>query len=262
MDKVKQFLLADFKRSNKARKEKLALKFSFKNAVEYLAYLEGKTLTDSPILSKIEEKLTIHNVFILDASGSMLGSKYNNGINGIKQLIKSIKEDKFTNNTITIVEFNSKKGTVTHYWLKSSKDVKVDFDYIRADGRTPLYQTLGKVIDNLLSDLNIKKEDKVLLNVTTDGQDTAGWGNYYNLPQTLKSIQEKNNFTVTFVGTEEDVKYTISNLNLDSSNTLIHDNTGQGVLDAFINTVQSRIAYSKSVSKGEDVSVGFYKKLI
>ena len=51
-----------------------------------------------------------------------------------------------------------------------------------------------------------------------------------------------------------------SDLNIDKSNTLVHDNTGEGVKKAFDTTLKATRTYSKKVTKGEDVLTGFYKE--
>ncbi len=265
MDKVKEELLKDLKKSNKERKLKLANKYGYATVEEYLVYLKYSDLKEKPVEVVESNKHKIHNVFILDASGSMSGSKYNNGVEGIKKLVESIKEDKLTDNTVTIIEFDSSyrypgryNNITRHYFLANCKDVI--FKGRGANGGTPLYITLGTIINELLNSSQINKEDKVLLNVTTDGEDTDGFGEFTNLPYTLKKIQEENNFTVTFVGTEQDVQRSIRNLNIDRSNTLVHDNTGLGMMNAFEQTVNSRVMYSSSVSKGLEVKHDFYKR--
>lgn len=189
----------------------------------------------------------------MDDSGSMSGAKYRNGVSGIQELVKSIKLDKLTNNTISIVDLN--RGRV--FWMKTPSEVK----YIGHNslGGTPLFKTIGQTIEDLLK--VVGKTHKVLLNIVTDGDDTDGFGRFKDLPQTLKLVQEKHNFTVTFVGTEYDVQRSQRNLNIDASNTLVHDNTGAGMTKAFAKTISSRQSYSASVSEGRDVSVGFYKEV-
>lgn len=250
--KTKSELLSEFKRANKERREKLAIREGFKNASEYLAYLEGKKKNTTK-KNTIKAKPTIHNVFIMDDSGSMSGQKYLNGVAGIQQLVQSIKEDTITNNTITIVDLNRGR----QYWLSNPSNVY--YNHHTRLGGTPLYITLGKTITSLLEDIK-STDDKVLLNITTDGQDTDGFGNYRHLPQMIQDIQKNNNFTVTFIGTKEDVELSIYKLNIDRSNTLVHDNTAIGMKMSFDSTVRSRTLYSSNVSKGIDVLTGFYKQ--
>lgn len=255
MDKINEQLLLAFKRANKERREKLAKKYGFKSANEYLNHLLGD-ITESVNIPKE----TIHNVFILDASGSMIGSKYNNAVIGINQLIKDIKQDTYTNNTISVVEFDSipsKNPNITKpSWMSNPNMIK-GFNGGGAYGSTPLYKTLGIILNELESE--VKSSDKVLVNIFTDGDDTEGYGNFKNLPQTIERLN-KTNYTITFVGTQQDVNRSINTLNIDASNTLIHNNTAEAVIDSFLTTSVARTAYSVSVANGEDVLIGFYKK--
>ena len=256
-----QKLIDDFKRSNKERKLKIAVKNGFDTSEKYLNHLqELLKLELSNLRQEPVKKSTIHNVFIMDASGSMYGDKYDNGIKGIRELIESIKNDKLTDNTVTFIEFAHDVGsTKTHFFL--AKDCSYAFLPRGANGGTPLYRVLGATIEKLLKAPEINKDDKVLLNIVTDGDDTNGFGDYTNLPLTLRKVQEENNFTITFVGTKSDVNRSIKKLNLDESNTLVHNNAGSGIKEAFNQTISSRTMYSSNVSKGIDVSVGFYKKI-
>ena len=68
----------------------------------------NQPLSDTVTIMPGASKKRVHNVFILDASGSMggySGSKYDVAIGGLNELLKSIKADEFTENTVTIVEF-------------------------------------------------------------------------------------------------------------------------------------------------------------
>lgn len=260
MDKIKEKLLADLAKANKTRKLSMAVKFGFTTVEEFKDYLLTNVVKTKSVEPTV--KPTIHNVFLLDASESMYGSKYRNGMAGIMALINSIKKDKLTNNTITVIELTTyapNRVSKTHCYL--DKDFSTD-SFVGANGGTPLYKALGKIIDTLLVDPSIKPTDKILLNVTTDGDDTEGFGEYPTLSQTIKNIQKDNNFTVTFVGTERDVESIKNKLSLDSSNVLVHDNTGKGIEDAYLRTVSARVTYSSNVAEGKDVTLGFYKKLI
>ncbi len=117
---------------------------------------------------------------------------------------------------------------------------------------------MGSTIERLLKE--VKKGEKVLLNITTDGGDTEGFGEYRDLPETLKRVQDKNGFTITFVGTAPDVQNAQYKLNISSSNTMVHDNTAYGMKMSMSETMSSRRLYSTRVAKGLSVKGNFYKK--
>lgn len=255
MTKAQTAQYEGYKKANKVRKAALLVKWGYTSQDEYFAELKLTSKKSAPAkvkVTKSSKKHKIHNVFIMDDSGSMSGGKYNNGVAGIQLLVEGIKADNLTDNTVSIVDLN--RGVV--HWMKHSKDVT--YEGHRNLGGTPLYKTIGKTIDNLLA--VVAKEDKVLLNITTDGRDTDGFGDYPTLAQTIKKVQEKNNFTVTFVGTQGDVDFVQRNLNVDASNTLVHDNTADGMKMSFHVSNLARTAYSSAVSEGLEVSKGFYKK--
>lgn len=255
MTKKEEALYKSYKKANKDRKKVLLERAGYKTQEEFFAAIgvsKPAPVKVGKAKLSLSQKHKIHNVFIMDDSGSMSGGKYNNGVEGIKMLVENIKADNLTENTISIVDLN--RGIV--HWMKDPKDV--DYYGHRNLGNTPLYRTIGKTIDKLLQEVG--RDEKVLLNITTDGQDTEGWGDYSNLPNTLKKVQEENDFTVTFVGTQHDVDYVRRHLNVDASNTLVHDNTAAGMEKSFVVTSSARTMYSAAVSEGLDVSKGFYKE--
>lgn len=251
-----------YKKSNKERKARIITLAGYKTESGYLKSL-GVTFKKvnlkiiakkaTPKVKTSRVKQTIHNVFIMDDSGSMRGTKYENGVKGIQELVESIKQDTLTENTISIVDLNRGKQA----WMQIPSTV--NYTGHTCLGGTPLFITIGETIENLLK--VVDKKHKVLLNIVTDGDDTNGFGRFTDLPQTLKRVQEENNFTVTFVGTQYDVERSQRNLNIDASNTLVHDNTGAGMKKAFAKTITSRVAYSANVSEGRDVSMNFYKEV-
>lgn len=84
-------------------------------------------------------------------------------------------------------------------------------------------------------------------------------------PEELKALIatcEARGFTITFIGTKNDTQFVVNNLNINSSNTLVHDNTGEGVKMSFQTQATATAVYRKSLEQGEDVSVGFYSKVL
>jgi uncharacterized protein YegL len=208
-------------------------------------------------------KKRIHNVFIIDASGSMAGGKYNNAISGLNELLNSIREDKLTDNTISIVEF---EGTLISERVFMSSVLNLDYQPMGTGGYTPLNQAVGETIENILQkrDSSFSEDDKVLINVFTDGGENNSQGKYKNpkaLSDLIKKVEAKG-FTVTFQGTKTEVAYAVDTLNLDFSNTNVHDNTMRGIADSFHKTVSARVMYSKAVFNDEDVKAQFYSKTV
>jgi len=208
-------------------------------------------------------KSMIHNVFIVDASGSMGGSKYDNAIIGLNTLVNGIREDNDSLNTLTIVEFEGRRISTR---INTTSTIPTFYKGMGTGGMTPLNQAIGETL-NLINETRKSKynsEDKVLVNIFTDGGENSSTGTYQNSDVLSKLIKklEGEGFTITFIGTDTEVNYAIQTLSMDASNTRVHDNTAADISRSFNATLNARTAYSKSVSRGEDVSKNFYTKTI
>lgn len=188
----------------------------------------------------------LHKVVLLDCSGSMQGAKYDVAELGVKQDYEACKGE-FAD--YLLVEFSIDKREQLHDFTKPL----LFRPYFSG---TALYKTIHEVFNALLK--NTPKEDKVLIQVFTDGQDehSASYRDYAK-----RAIEKCNSigWTVTFVGTKHDVAFVQANLSIDSTNTLVHDNTAKGVATSFEVYRGATETYSKNVSKGIDVTSGFFK---
>ena len=198
----------------------------------------------------------IHNVIILDGSGSMAGAKYRSATAGIQLDLRTCKNEDFA--TYTFVEFNNTNSITTHVFMEMLNKVKLFFNGPK--GNTPLYQTIGRTLETLLQ--SVPKEDKVLVKIFTDGEHNVSTGKYSTVEEVKPLIAtcEARGFTITFIGTDYDTKQIVKNLKISTSNTLVHNNTGEGVRAAFNTQAMATQEYSKRVANNEDVTTGFYSK--
>jgi len=206
----------------------------------------------------IPSQVKIHNVIILDGSGSMQGAKYSNAVHGVKLDLETCKNEKFK--SYSFIEFNDHDSITIHNWLNPVDLVKLHFNGARSG--TPLYFTIGQTLERLLSE--VPKEDKVLVKIFTDGQNTLNHGKYSN-PSELQPLIvacETRGFTITFIGTESDTLRIVKEVGINKTNTLVHNNTGEGVKMAFNIQAEATRGYTKSVANNEDVTTGFYSKTI
>lgn len=257
--------LADLKRANKTRKLKLAIDNGYvsiemyKEALESALFKPETTLLVETKDVVLKEKPKIHNVVILDNSGSMAGAKFINAYNGIKDESKKLKESVEIEYTQTFCHFSEGNGpsepVVTH---RNTPIGEFEVPDIGVNAMTPLYLSIIKVCTELIAYNDPK--NKVLIQIFTDGKNNAGNGNR-NRAKELISDCKSLGMTVTFIATKEDMFNIINNLGVDESDTLVHDNTPKGIEAAFETRSKSLGEYSSKVIKGEDVSSGFYKTL-
>lgn len=215
------------------------------------------------VTTKNDTKPRIHNVFIVDASGSMSGKKYDNAINGVNELLKSITNDTETENNVMIVEFedsNIRRRLALNEWIPT------EYVGMGTGGMTPLNQAIGETLEYVetVRKKDYDVNDKVLVSIFTDGGENSSIGKYSNSTYLGNYIKELEvlGFTITFIGTQNEVNYAIQTLSMDPTNTLVHMNTAASIKDSFNKTVMARSVYSKSVAKGEDVKAEFYTKTL
>ena len=193
----------------------------------------------------------------------MSGDKYTNAITGVNELLKSIVNDKDTKNTAMIVEF---EGSTIKTTLELGTKIPETYKGKGTGGMTPLNQAIGETLEHVEKRRknNYSEDDKVLVNIFTDGEENSSRGKFADKKLLDEYVQElkTKGFTITLIGTEEVVAYAINTLSLDASNTLVHNNTAADITRSFMDTVSARVMYSKSVSKGEDVTKRFYTKTL
>ena len=251
-------LLAKLKRAGQERKLKLANEAGYSTVNEYTVYLTRMIEASDVVDSFDSTPKTIHIVDVLDCSGSMSGAKIRNATKGINEGIAELKTN--TENvkyTYSVCDFASRGDINYKHFIKNINKVQSNLSF-NSRGMTALYDAIGETI--LAIKKEIKRADKVLVNIYTDGGENGSRDfDKGDIAELIKST--KDQITVTFIGTEDDTRNMIRNLNIDESNTLSYDGTAAGLDASLQNTRSSRVGYATAVSKGEDVSKGFYKQL-
>lgn len=251
-------LLKDFNKANSARKMVLAGKAGCSSVEEYKKLLEDQVAKFDKDVPKSKVKPTIHIVDIIDCSQSMTGGKIQNAINGINMGIDRLKKDEDVKYTYTLCNFSNFSNIGFQHLLSDISSVSnVSF---RASGMTALNDAIGKTL-NLLSEKRTNKEDKVLVNIYTDGEENDSRQFSPNDIEKLTDKYQKENFTITFIGTDRDVENVISAFKFDRSNTLKYDGSADGLIATMNTTIDARVAYKNNVLEGKNVTKGFYKNI-
>lgn len=256
MEKTKEQLIEDYKKSNKERREKMAIKAGFKTGADYLASLQTRKPAKVEKVTKFNG--TFYVIDILDATGSMAGGKYNNSTQGI---VSKIKEMAIRKDIVySLVEF-IQKDTPFNNAVKNQSPSAINTSsipfYGANGGNTPLYYAVWKVIADLYP--SVTKKDKVLINVYTDGENNSMYEYQQQAADLIKKVQ-KENFTVTFVATPSDLNRIMRDINIEESNTLATANTAEGFRGSMVANSIATMSYFASADAGQDVLRGFYKK--
>lgn len=193
---------------------------------------------------KSTEKKTIHIVHILDSSGSMgdsYNSKWSSAVQGVRSEISELKLDLTVNYVYSLVVFGASSKQVI--WQQPINKVKYESDW-RSQSSTALYDTIKATLSNY------PQGEPVLVKILTDGASNSDRTSPSEIKQLIDSLQEKD-FTITFVGTADDVEYINKTLGIAEGNTLVHDNTAEGVMRSFKKSMGATMSYASNVAEGK-----------
>ncbi len=122
---------------------------------------------------KMENRHKVHNLIILDESGSMLSIKPSiiQGFNEIVQTMKGLeKQYPEQDHYITLVSFNG-LGQKTHLFCQPVKEIGlIDDSKYQPDASTPLLDAMGYSFIKLKNELENSTEYHVLVTILTDGE--------------------------------------------------------------------------------------------
>lgn len=264
-------LLQDLTKANKARKVKLAQKAGFQTAEDYRDHLKDLIAGGIGLQPNLQAqpdtvatpqpptvKPTIHVVDIIDCSASMAGAKIKNAVKGINSGIEKLKSENDVKYTYTLCDFSYNHDINFKYKLKDIEKVAgVDF---RDRGNTALRDAIGETL-TLMKERVTDNTEKVLVNIYTDGEENGS--RKYNDRDIATMIDklQKENFTITFIGTDRDVNRVVTAYNLHESNTLKYDGSAKGLEVTLDSTSIARSSFKSKVLRGEDVTMGFYKDI-
>lgn len=203
----------------------------------------------------MENKHQVHNLIILDESGSMEEIK-TSIINGFNELLGSIKEieTKFPDQEhfISMISFNSNKIKPLHFVEPCSKINKLNTENYSPDALTPLRDAIGYSINKLSEYLKDKSNYSVLVTILTDGEENASIA--FDAMSIKKLIEKykNNNWTFTYIGTNHDIQKAANDL--DIFNILTFSDDSEGIVKMFEIEKISRVKHSLRISKGIEFS--------
>ena len=204
----------------------------------------------------MKNKHQVHNLIILDESGSMNSIK-KTIINGFNELINSLKniETEFSDQEhyISFISFNgNKNNNIIHFTEPVSKIETIDDKNYNPESSTPLFDAMGFSILKLKNFLSDKNNYSVLVTILTDGEENAS--KEISLMSIKRIIEElkSENWTFTYIGTDHDIDKTTLDLNI--KNKIRFDKNGQGIKKMFEIETNSRIKYSLAIREGKLIS--------
>jgi uncharacterized protein YegL len=248
-------LIASYKKANKKRREIIANNAGFSSGDLYLKHLEDQ------VEAQPNKTPNIHIIHVLDLSGSMR-DKYEHAIRSINKEYEEFNQDTEANYFFSLIPFDSEVKVITNDQSNPGPIPSRSLWY-QFGGLTSLNDAIIKSesLSERISERN-PEDDRILVKIFTDGGENSSDNTFTIAQRAIKEMQRKG-ITVTFVGTPTDVDISVRKYSIDRSNTLVHDNTVQGVMDAFAFSVSSTRGYSSKVKAGlskEETLTGFYKQ--
>ncbi len=205
-------------------------------------------------------KKQIHNLIILDESGSMNSIK-SQIISGFNETVQSIigSQKKFPEQEhfISLVSFNSLANKLLHFIDPAEKLNEINSELYQPDAMTPLFDAIGFAVNKLHSVIKNQENCNVLVTIMTDGEENAS--KEYAGKQ-IKALIEKlkeEKWTFTYIGTDHDVDKIAFNLSI--TNTLVFEKDEAGIKKMFDKQRSSRDVYYSKVQRNEDTKDNFFE---
>ena len=209
----------------------------------------------------MENRHQVHNLIILDESGSMETIKKTiiQGFNEIVQTVKGIeKEFPEQEHFISLIAFNGFGNKILHFIDPASKLEQIDEKRYHPDSMTPLYDAMGFGFAKLRKVLENQTDYNVLVTILTDGEENAS--KEYTGVAIKKLIEELqlNCWTFTYIGTDHDVEKFAASISI--TNTIHFQKNEADMKNMFAKEKSSRQYFSQNIREKKDTTNDFYKE--
>ncbi len=156
----------------------------------------------------MNQKHQVHNLIILDESGSMESIKNSvlQGFNEIVQTIQGIeKEFPDQEHFISMISFNGLGQKLLHFIDPVSKLNQLNHNSYNPQASTPLFDAMGFGLHKLDQHLANLSDYHVLVTILTDGEENAS--KEYSGETIHKMVQDlkEKKWTFTYIGADHDV---------------------------------------------------------
>lgn len=162
-------------------------------------------------------KIKVHNLIILDESGSMQ-SIYRPALSGVNETLQTIRgahnEHKDQDHFVSLIAFDS--GHYNRIYANTpAEDAKdITEEQYRPDGCTPLYDAMGRSINELRP--KVTKGDVVLVTVITDGYENASREYNGKAIKSLVEAMKKEGWVFTYIGANQDVEAVAESMSIEN----------------------------------------------
>jgi hypothetical protein len=190
----------------------------------------------------MRNKHQVHNLIILDESGSMSSIK-SSIISGFNELVQSVKgiEEQFQDqeHLISMVSFNDLNNKILHFADPVNKLNAINGSTYNTASMSPLYDAMGFSISKLKQHLEGKENYSVLVTILTDGEENASKEYTGTTIKNLVDELKQEKWTFTYIGADHNVEKMAATMNIYK--TMSFDKNVASIKRMFIKESKSRV---------------------
>ena len=211
-------------------------------------------MTDQPTT-----RYKVFHLLLLDESGSMgdIRQSVVDGFNAPAQTVMEL-EQQFPEqeHRICLVTFNGSGIRTPLFDEPAYKLPRLDVKSYYPRGATPLHDAMGQAITRLRALTDGHADHRVLVTILTDGFENAS--REYNQAAIQALVEEltEQNWTFTYFGANHDAQRAADSLSIRNSMDFAAAPAALPTL--FARDRESRLAYSRRLQAGEDVSGNYF----
>ena len=208
----------------------------------------------------MEKKHQVHNLIILDESGSMYSIKETiiQGFNEIVQTIKGIeKQFPEQEHFISFLSFNGLGHKMLHFVDPASKLKQINAKSYNPNASTPLFDAMGFSINKLKQYLHDHTDHNVLVTILTDGEENASREFSEKTIKKLVENLKQNHWTFTYIGADHDVEKMAFSLSIN--NTLVFQKNEADIKAMFAKERSARANYSRKIQMNEETTSNYFE---
>lgn len=222
--------------------------------------VEASEKQDSPVV-KCEEitpnaipndKRRVHNLLILDESGSM-HSIYQPALTGVNETLQTIreaqKEHPEQEHFVSLIAFDSNHYNQIYKNSPADKAEDITREQYRPGGCTPLFDAMGRAITGLRNYAD--KNDVVLVTIITDGYENASHEYDGKAIKALVEEMKSHDWVFTYIGANQDVVAVAQSMAID--NHLCFEATQRGASDMFEKEMRCRKKFFSKISPNKSM---------
>ena len=168
-------------------------------------------------IMKAKEVKRVHNLIIVDESGSMsiIRKQAFSGMNETLQTVRQMKK-KFPEQEqyVTLITFESDTTKFHYDNAKAEHTHDLAWKDYNPSGGTPLYDAIGNAVSK--TNAHVSEDDNVLVTIITDGEENSSREWTLSMIRTMIEKLKNQNWTFTLIGTDNlDVETMAHNFAID-----------------------------------------------